>query len=84
MTYIFIAFRDCNLADGEYVVVPEQGAAQEVASDPAQEPASEDLPATALEGKPRFLCITCYLCSFTILNDCRIECALRCRSCLKP
>jgi hypothetical protein len=34
--------------------VPEQGAAQEVAPDPAPEPAPEDLPATTLEGKPRF------------------------------
>jgi hypothetical protein len=45
---------DCNLADGEYVLVPEQGAAQEVAPDPAPEPTQEGLPATALEGKPRF------------------------------
>jgi hypothetical protein len=35
--------------------VPEQGAAQEVAPDLAPEPAPEDLPATALEGKPRFM-----------------------------
>jgi hypothetical protein len=46
---------DCNLADREYVLVPEQGAAQEVALDPAPEPAPEDLSATALEGKPRFM-----------------------------
>jgi hypothetical protein len=46
---------DCNLADGEYVLVPEQGAAQEVAPNPAPESAPEDLPATALEGKPRFM-----------------------------
>jgi hypothetical protein len=45
---------DCNLADGEYVLVPEQGAAQDVAPDPAPESALEDLPATTLEGKPRF------------------------------
>jgi hypothetical protein len=45
---------DCNLADGEYILVPEQGVAQEVAPDPAPEPALEDLPAPALEGKPRF------------------------------
>jgi hypothetical protein len=63
--------------------VPEQGAAQEVAPDLAPEPAREDLPAAALEGKPG-LCITCYLYYFTTLNDCRIECALKCRSCLKP
>jgi hypothetical protein len=41
---------DCNLADREYILVPEQGVAQE----PAPEPAIEDLPAPALEGKPRF------------------------------
>jgi hypothetical protein len=35
--------------------VPEQGAAQEVALDPAPEPALEDLPTTALEDKPRFM-----------------------------
>jgi hypothetical protein len=45
---------DCNLADGEYILVPEQGVAQEVAQEPAPEPAIEDLPAPALEGKPRF------------------------------
>jgi hypothetical protein len=45
---------DCNLTDGEYILVPEQGVAQEVAPDPAPEPTSEDLPAPALEGKPRF------------------------------
>jgi hypothetical protein len=45
---------DCNLVDGEYILVPEQGVAQEVAPDPAPEPAIEDLPAPALEGKPRF------------------------------
>jgi hypothetical protein len=45
---------DCNLADGEYILVPKQGVAQEVAQDPAPEPALEDLPAPALEGKPRF------------------------------
>jgi hypothetical protein len=45
---------DCNLADGEYVLVPEQGVAQEVAPDLAPEPALEDLPAPASEGKPQF------------------------------
>jgi hypothetical protein len=35
--------------------VPEQGVAQEVDPDPAPEPAPEDLPAPALEGKPRFM-----------------------------
>jgi hypothetical protein len=45
---------DCNLADGEYVLIPEQGVAQEVVQKPAPEPAVEDLPALAFEGKPRF------------------------------
>jgi hypothetical protein len=31
----------CNLADVEYILVPEQGVAQEVAQDPAPEPAVE-------------------------------------------
>ena len=45
---------DCNLADGEYVLIPEQGVAQEVVPEPAPEPATEDLPAPTVEGKPRF------------------------------
>jgi hypothetical protein len=46
---------DCNLADGEYMLIPEQGAVQEEVQEPAQEPATEDLPAaSAFEGKPRF------------------------------
>jgi hypothetical protein len=45
---------DCNLADGEYILVPEQGVTQEVAQEPAPEPTLEDLSAPALEGKPRF------------------------------
>jgi hypothetical protein len=45
---------DCNLDDEEYILVPEQGVAQEVAQDPAPEPAIEDLPVPALEGKPWF------------------------------
>jgi hypothetical protein len=45
---------DCNLADGEYILVLKQGVAQEVVQEPAPEPAIEDLPAPALEGKPRF------------------------------
>jgi hypothetical protein len=45
---------DCNLADGEYVLIPEQVVDREGAQDPAPEPAIEDLPAPALEGKPRF------------------------------
>jgi hypothetical protein len=45
---------DCNLTDGEYILVPEQGVAQGVAQEPAPEPAIEDLPTPTLEGKPRF------------------------------
>jgi hypothetical protein len=36
---------DCNLADGEYVLIPEQEVAQEEVQELAQEPATEDLPA---------------------------------------
>jgi hypothetical protein len=46
---------DFNLVDGEYILVPEQGVAQEVAPDLAPEPAPKDLPAPALKGKPRFM-----------------------------
>ena len=45
---------DCNLADEEYILIPEQGVAQEVVQELAPEPAIEDLPVPALEGKPRF------------------------------
>jgi hypothetical protein len=46
---------DCNLADGEYVLIPEQGAVHEEDQEPAPEPAIEDRPAApAIEGKPRF------------------------------
>ena len=45
---------DCNLADGEYVLIPEQGPVQED-QEQASEAAIEDLPAApAIEGKPRF------------------------------
>jgi hypothetical protein len=50
---------DCNLADGEYMLIPEQGTIQEEDQEPAPETATEDLPAArAFEGKSRFLCIT--------------------------
>jgi hypothetical protein len=46
---------DCNLADGEYVLIPEQGAVHEEDQEPSPEPAIEDLPAAlAIEGKPWF------------------------------
>jgi hypothetical protein len=45
---------DCNLADGEYVLIPEQGAIHEEDQKQAHETAIEDLPAApAFEGKPR-------------------------------
>jgi hypothetical protein len=46
---------DRNLADGEYVLIPEQGVVPKEVQEPAQEPATDDLPAaSAFEGKPRF------------------------------
>jgi hypothetical protein len=49
---------DCNLADGEYVLIPEQGVIHKEDQEQAPETATEDLPvAPAFEGKPR-LCIT--------------------------
>jgi hypothetical protein len=51
--------------------VPEQGVAQEVAQDLAPEPAVEDLPAPALEGKPQFM-HNQSIYYFTTLNDCRL------------
>jgi hypothetical protein len=46
---------DCNLADGEYVLIPKQGAVHEEDQEQAPETATEDVPAAlAIEGKPRF------------------------------
>jgi hypothetical protein len=46
---------DCNLADGEYMLIPERGAIHEEDQEPAPEPTTEDLPAApAFEGKPQF------------------------------
>jgi hypothetical protein len=46
---------DCNLADGEYVLLPEQGVVHEEDQEQGPETAIEDLsPAPAIEGKPRF------------------------------
>jgi hypothetical protein len=46
---------DFNLADGEYVLIPEQGPVQEEDQEQASEAAIEDLPAApAIKGKPRF------------------------------
>jgi hypothetical protein len=46
---------DCNLVDGEYVLIPEQGAIHEEDQKQAPETAIEDLPAAPIfEGKPWF------------------------------
>jgi hypothetical protein len=53
---------DCNLADGEYVLIPGQGIVQEDDQEQASEAVIEDLPAApAIESKPRFICITVLL-----------------------
>ena len=50
---------DCNIADGEYVLIPEQGVVHKEDQEQPPETTIEDLPAApAIEGKPRFLCIT--------------------------
>jgi hypothetical protein len=47
---------DCNLADGEYVLIPEHGAIHEEDQEPAPEPAPEDLPAAQhLKASPGFM-----------------------------
>jgi hypothetical protein len=61
MSYVLHSL-DCNLAGGEYVLIPEQGTVQEEDQERASEAAIEDLPvAPAIEGKPRFICITVLL-----------------------
>jgi hypothetical protein len=46
---------DCNLADGEYILIQEQETQQEEAREPAPEPVVEEPSATpAFVGKPRF------------------------------
>jgi hypothetical protein len=57
--YIYISYAlhslDCNLADGKYVLIQEQGTEQGEAQEPAPEPITEELPDTpASKGKPRF------------------------------
>ena len=64
---------DCNLADGEYVLIPEQGTVQEEDQEQAPEATIEDLPAApAIEGKPQFMHNRIIICYFTTLNACRI------------
>jgi hypothetical protein len=43
---------DCNLADGEYVLIPEQGTVQEEDQEQASEAAIEDLPAAPAVAEP--------------------------------
>ena len=77
---------DCNVADGEYVLIPEQGTVQEEDQEQAPEAAIEDLPAApAIEGKSQFICITVLLYATLLhLMFVGLYCALKCRSCLKP
>jgi hypothetical protein len=58
-TYIYISYAlhplDCNLADGDYVLISEQGTKQGEAQEPAPEHVIEELPTTPVhEGKPLF------------------------------
>jgi hypothetical protein len=65
---------DCNLADEEYMLIPEQGAIHEEDQEPAPEPAIEDLSQPQqLKASPglmhnQFI----YICYFTTLNVCRL------------
>jgi hypothetical protein len=84
MYLIHFVHLDCNLADGEYVLMPEQEVAEEEVQEPAQEPSTEDLPAApAFEGKPRF-CITVIYAILMHLMFVGLYRALKCRSSLKP
>jgi hypothetical protein len=60
--------------------MPEQGVAQEVAQDPAPEPAIKDLPTLALEGKPRFYAYPILYAILIHLMFVGLYCALKCRS----
>jgi hypothetical protein len=63
---------DCNLIDGEYVLILEQGAVHKEDQEQAPETAIEDLPAApAIEGKPQFMHNRLYICYFTTLIVCR-------------
>jgi hypothetical protein len=73
--YIYYSLHslDCNLADGEYVLTPEQGVVHEEDQEQAPEIATENLPAApAFEGKPRFMHNRIYICYFITLNVCRL------------
>jgi hypothetical protein len=76
---------DCNLVDGEYVLIPEQGGVHEEDQEQAPEPAIEDLPAApTIEGKPQFYALPFIYATLLHLMFVGLECALKCRSCLKP
>jgi hypothetical protein len=63
---------DCNLVDGEYVLIQEQEAHQEEAWEPALELVTEEPSATPpFDGKPWFM-HNRYICYFTALNVCRL------------
>jgi hypothetical protein len=68
------------------MLIPEQGSVQEEDQEQASEAAVEDLPAApAIEGKPRFICITVLLYATLLhLMIVGLQCTLKCRSCLKP
>ena len=63
---------DCNLADGEYVLIPEQGTVQEEDQEQASEAAIEDLQPQLLKASPGFMHNRINICYFTTLNACRI------------
>jgi hypothetical protein len=71
---------DCNLADGEYILVPDHGVAQEVAPDPAPEPTIEDLPAQLWKASPGFMHNQLYYAILLHLMFVGLYCALKCRS----
>jgi hypothetical protein len=64
---------DCNLADGEYVLIPEQVTVQEEDQEKAPEAAIEDLPQPQLlKASPSFMHNRIIIFYFTTLNACRI------------
>jgi hypothetical protein len=64
---------DCNLADGEYILIQEQEAQQQEAREPTPKIIAEELPAApAFEGKPGSFMHNRYICYFTALNVCRL------------
>jgi hypothetical protein len=67
------------------VLIPEQGAIHEEDQEPAPEPATEDLPAApGFEGNPGFMHNQFIYATLLHLMFVGLQCALKCRSCLKP